>query len=164
MSRFPLSPCPSCHGASKYLHFADAQCLPIGLFVGLIFGLSVPGPIMGRTIAQKGVMFYACVVGIFLILGLKLNTAQAKAAMESRKSILYGITSIMALTSLLGIVSCLSPSPSLSPLFPLSRTPCHEGGPRRTAHRRRLHCLSPSLSLSPLFLSQPTSHALPAHK
>ena len=86
--------------AQKAIQFADAQCMPIGLIVGLIFGLLVP--VVGTTIGQEGVMSYICVVVIFFISGLKLNTQEAKAAMGSHKSILYGITSIMVITSLLG--------------------------------------------------------------
>ena len=84
----------------KALRFADAQCLPLGLILGLFFGLLVP--IIGTTIGQKGVMSFICVIVIFLVSGLKLNTQEAKTALGSYKSILYGITSIMVLTSLLG--------------------------------------------------------------
>ena len=80
--------------------FVDAQCMPIGLILGLIFGLLVP--IIGTTIGQKGVMSYICVIVIFFVSGLKLNTQEAKSAMGSYKSIFYGITSIMVITSLLG--------------------------------------------------------------
>ncbi len=86
--------------AGKALRFADAQCLPLGLILGLFFGLLVP--IVGTTIGQKGVMSFICVIVIFLVSGLKLNTQEAKAALGSYKSIIYGITSIMVLTSLLG--------------------------------------------------------------
>ena len=86
------------------LKFADAQCLPLGLFFALLLGIAIP--VIGSFLdkAVQGSLSVFCVVALFLISGLKLSTAEAKEASKSFVAMGYGLVSIFLVTSMIGTV------------------------------------------------------------
>jgi solute carrier family 10 (sodium/bile acid cotransporter), member 7 len=86
--------------AKKASGFAKAQCLPLGLMAGLLLSISVP--FLGAFLDQSGLLSYVCIVLIFLISGLKLQTAEWNEAMRAYKAILFSLTSILFLTPIIG--------------------------------------------------------------
>ncbi len=80
--------------------FAKAQCLPLGLLFGLIMSISIP--VIGAYIDQGGYMTYICIILVFLISGLKLQTAEWADAIKSYKAISFSLLSILVLTPFIG--------------------------------------------------------------
>ncbi len=86
--------------ANKASKFAKAQCLPLGLLFGLIMSISIP--VIGAYMDQGGYISYGCIILIFLISGLKLQTAEWAEAMKSYKAIAFSLLSILVLTPFIG--------------------------------------------------------------
>ncbi len=86
--------------ANKASKFAKAQCLPLGLLFGLLMSISLP--VIGAYMDQGGFMAYVCIILIFVISGLKLQTAEWTEAMKSFKAITFSLFSILCMTPLLG--------------------------------------------------------------
>ena len=86
--------------ANKASKFAKSQCLPLGLLLGLIMSISIP--VIGAYMDQGGYMAYVCIILIFLISGLKLQTAEWAEAMRSYKAISFSLLSILFITPLIG--------------------------------------------------------------
>lgn len=79
--------------------FAMNQMLPIGLLLAILVGTTCPSP--GIWLSKQKITTFAA-SGIFFIGGLKLKTDEAKAALSSVKSVLWGVSSILFFTVLLG--------------------------------------------------------------
>ncbi len=86
--------------AHKATKFAKAQCLPLGLLFGLITSISLP--VIGAYMDQGGYLAYVGIVLIFVISGLKLQTAEWTEAMKSYKAIVFGLLSILCITPFIG--------------------------------------------------------------
>lgn len=78
--------------------FLFKQQLPVGLIFVVILGGAWPTP---GVALSKLPTNYICVVIIFLISGLKLKTDDIKDAIKSWKAFLYGIFSMLFLTSII---------------------------------------------------------------
>ena len=74
--------------------------LPLGLIFAVTLGGLWPTP---GVALSKLPTSYVCVIIIFLISGLKLKTDDIKTALKSWKSSLYGIFSILFLTSIVSL-------------------------------------------------------------
>jgi solute carrier family 10 (sodium/bile acid cotransporter), member 7 len=76
--------------------------LPLGLFVGVLFGYLVPKP--GEFLADLDSGFYGMGISsldifiIFLISGLKLKTDDVKKALTSYRALIYGVFAILCIT------------------------------------------------------------------
>ena len=95
----------------KLFAFLKSQLLPIGLLVGLV--LSVTVPFLGAFLDRGGIFTYVCIVLIFVISGLKLETAEWTDAMKSYKAIIFSLASILFITPIVG--SSLTNIVSLQP-------------------------------------------------
>mmetsp|Transcript_26059 Transcript_26059/g.59449 ORF Transcript_26059/g.59449 Transcript_26059/m.59449 type:complete len:435 (+) Transcript_26059:76-1380(+) len=78
----------------------DSQFLFIGLVTALSMGLFFPAP--GIWLGEQAITKYAA-AGIFLISGIKLRTAEARAALKQRKAVVWGVASTLFLTCFLGV-------------------------------------------------------------
>ena len=85
---------------SRVSKFARTQCLPLGLLFGMIMSISFP--FVGFYLDQGGYVSYACIIIIFIISGLNLQTAEWREAIKSFKAILYSLSSILFITPLVG--------------------------------------------------------------
>lgn len=88
---------PSC--LSKFASFLNAYLLPIGLLAFVVFGALVPEP--GVAISHQATSFI-CVIGIFFYSGLFLRTEEMKAAIKAYRASIWGMISILFITSLIG--------------------------------------------------------------
>ena len=88
---------PSC--LSKFASFLNAYLLPLGLLTFVIFGALVPEP--GVAISHQATSF-VCVIGIFFYSGLFLRTDEMKAAIKAYKASIWGMISILFISSLIG--------------------------------------------------------------
>ena len=84
---------------SKFASFMNAYLLPIGLLTFVVFGALVPQP--GVAIAHRATS-YVCVIGIFFYSGLFLKTDEMKAAIKGYRASIWGVVSILFITSLIG--------------------------------------------------------------
>eukprot|EP00794_Sanderia_malayensis_P018973 gene18973-20880_t len=88
---------PSCWSRTKT--FLNAYALPLGLLTFVVFGALVPQP--GVAISHQATS-YVCVIGIFFYSGLFLKTEEMKAALKGYRATIWGIVSILFVTSLVG--------------------------------------------------------------
>lgn len=84
---------------AKFASFMNAYLLPIGLLTFVVFGALVPQP--GVAIAHNATS-YVCVIGIFFYSGLFLKTDEMKAAIKGYRASIWGVVSILFITSLIG--------------------------------------------------------------
>ncbi|XP_065185092.1 uncharacterized protein LOC135815693 [Sycon ciliatum] len=80
--------------------FAFKHHLPLGLLFAVLLGALWPTP---GVAVSKIPANYICVILIFLLSGLKLKTDDVKEALKSWKGIVYGIFSILFLTSVVSL-------------------------------------------------------------
>ena len=92
----PSKPALFCRRCTTFLL---KNFLPISYTVAVIFGALVPGP--GVALDHKATQ-YVCVVIIFLISGLFLHTKELKQVFVSYRASVFGVVSILALTSIIG--------------------------------------------------------------
>jgi len=92
--------------------FVWAQILAISLVIGIGIGLAwpVPGVLFATKVKSYSPLQMTLVIIIFLVMGLKLNTADAKRAIRQYKGLAWGIIVILFVTgaiaaSLTGVVS-----------------------------------------------------------
>lgn len=88
---------PSC--LAKFASFLNAYLLPIGLLSFVVFGALVPQP--GVAIAHQATSYF-CVIGIFFYSGLFLRTEEMKAAIKAYRASIWGMVSILFISSLIG--------------------------------------------------------------
>jgi len=90
--------------ATRLRQTALKQCLPLGLMLAILFGVSVP--IVGATVASwhvagRGAVQTVCVWVIFTISGMTLKTDDVLKALSAWRAILFGFASILFVTPLL---------------------------------------------------------------
>ena len=84
---------------AMFASFLNAYLLPIGLLTFVVFGALVPQP--GVAISHQATS-YLCVIGIFFYSGLFLKTDEMKAAIKGYRASIWGVVSILFITSLIG--------------------------------------------------------------
>jgi sodium/bile acid cotransporter 7 len=93
---------------------AIKQCLPIGLILAFVFGLSVPFLGIGASSGEVlgfGVLQTLCVWLIFFISGLTLKTEEAVQALHARRAIAFALLSILGATTSLAPLMAMIPPP-----------------------------------------------------
>ena len=84
----------------RVLSFLFKNYLPLSLMFLVLLGMFVPQP---GTFFSKGPTHYICIVGLFFHSGIKLKTGEVKEALKSLKALLFGIVSILFITTTIGV-------------------------------------------------------------
>ena len=80
-------------------NFIIKNYLPISLLTAVIIGCLLPQP--GVALNHKATQ-YVCVIGIFMYSGLYLNTSTMKEMLHAYKATIWGIISILGVTTVIG--------------------------------------------------------------
>ena len=84
----------------KLLPFLYKQFMTISIVVFVAVGFILPEP--GNWVGSFKGSSYICVIVVFLHSGLKLKTDALKSAIKQWKAFLFGITSILLISTLIG--------------------------------------------------------------
>jgi predicted Na+-dependent transporter len=84
----------------KLLPFLFKQFMTIGILIALFVGFVAPQ--LGDWVGSFEGSSYICIIMIFLHSGLKLKTAAMKDAIKEYKGFIWGLISIVLITTLIG--------------------------------------------------------------